>query len=741
METPGATEDPSTPTYARYSRTLWAREQTYRIAPINITRAVVSRTTTFNWSLPSSQNLSADVTPTFELDPLPRGLFIDSATAELVGQPDFLGVTLATLFALYPGALRAPVVNLNFTVVHQDTAVQEYGPGGQDCNNAGQRVDVVPFDGRFTCDCSRTSTVETGPNCNQLSTIAASGSDSGTNSSTVIAVAVVVLILVVTLSALYARYQRSKAFRPHDFTAELQKLLNEGVIRMVEGQNRRMPPELPREKVRLLDVLGAGAFGEVYKGLILNKVSGTTSRESMQPVAVKTLKGVSGDVNREEKDALMAEATIAAQFEHPNVIELIGVVTSGLPLMIIFELCEGGELKAVVSSGNVSASQKTKWLFGIAKGMAYLAELGFVHRDLAARNVLIGSDDEAKIADFGMSRDTDSDEYYVSSGGKVPVRWTSVEAMTQRKYSEFSDVWAFGITCYEVWTNGARPYNKWPNAVVMEQVQDGFTLPYPEGSECPRDLYDACMRPCWEYEYRRRPPFKELAARLAVFAKQDFDPAALHKAQHKGRVSATTSRSAEAAVPVIINPVFVGTSPRGSQTPEADGTYVERPKVSNPAAAHARSMLAEGDSVAETSYEVPVVNPADAHPTSRLACGGSTGDELRGQVSQRETGDHTYEAQSSSARGRERPNAESGGSPVGDGDAEHCYQKFMDAPPKEGKAFYDMAARGSTRGDSNLTIAATPMHNAPATVDPPVRAADRKPPSRDYGTPYEECDI
>lgn len=101
---------------------------------------------------------------------------------------------------------------------------------------------------------------------------------------------------------------------------------------------------------------------------------------------------------------------------------------------------------------------KLKYCYHISLGMEYLAKLGFVHRDLAARNVLVDAKDFAKIADFGLSRDTEDDEYYVAKAGKVPIRWTAPEALTSRKFSEFSDVWGYGITCVEIWTNAETPY-------------------------------------------------------------------------------------------------------------------------------------------------------------------------------------------------------------------------------------------------------------------------------------------
>ena len=87
----------------------------------------------------------------------------------------------------------------------------------------------------------------------------------------------------------------------------------------------------------------------------------------------------------------------------------------------------------------------------ISAGLHYLSTKHFVHRDLAARNVLVSSDDVCKvntvfqlvwlpvctyicmpfqIADFGMARDVADDIYYVTTGGKIPVKWTAPEVLT-----------------------------------------------------------------------------------------------------------------------------------------------------------------------------------------------------------------------------------------------------------------------------------------------------------------------
>ena len=68
----------------------------------------------------------------------------------------------------------------------------------------------------------------------------------------------------------------------------------------------------------------------------------------------------------------------------------------------------------------------------------YLAALGVIHRDLACRNVLVGEGKVLKIADFGLSRDTD---LYVSTlSTKLPIRWMAPESIQDRLFSEKSDV-------------------------------------------------------------------------------------------------------------------------------------------------------------------------------------------------------------------------------------------------------------------------------------------------------------
>ena len=121
----------------------------------------------------------------------------------------------------------------------------------------------------------------------------------------------------------------------------------------------------------------------------------------------------------------------------------------------------------------------------IALGMGYLSIKEYVHRDLAARNVLVSNEGVCKvtitllldtkvrqnlmtqIADFGLSRNLQHEDYYISHGGKIPVKWTAPEALHYRKYSTASDVWSYGCLLYEIWSLGYKPFHDLTNAEVL----------------------------------------------------------------------------------------------------------------------------------------------------------------------------------------------------------------------------------------------------------------------------------
>jgi Eph receptor A8 len=98
---------------------------------------------------------------------------------------------------------------------------------------------------------------------------------------------------------------------------------------------------------------------------------------------------------------LMREAAMLAQFQHPNVVSLVGVCTVGSSAMLVMQLCEHGSLRAFLRShtdfNELRLRSKVRILLDIAEGMSYLASKHVVHRDLSARNILVGGDFVCKV--------------------------------------------------------------------------------------------------------------------------------------------------------------------------------------------------------------------------------------------------------------------------------------------------------------------------------------------------------
>ena len=91
----------------------------------------------------------------------------------------------------------------------------------------------------------------------------------------------------------------------------------------------------------------------------------------------------------------------------------------------------------------------------------------FIHRDIAARNVLLCSQGQAKIGDFGMSRllNGDKDYYRADDQAMLPTRWMSAESIDRYKFTLKSDVWSLGIVMFEVFSHGETPYGELSNMV------------------------------------------------------------------------------------------------------------------------------------------------------------------------------------------------------------------------------------------------------------------------------------
>nr|XP_033783661.1 tyrosine-protein kinase ITK/TSK isoform X3 [Geotrypetes seraphini] len=263
--------------------------------------------------------------------------------------------------------------------------------------------------------------------------------------------------------------------------------------------------EINPDEISLVQEIGSGQFGVVQLGYWLD----------LTKVAVKMIR--EGAMSEED---FIEEAQVVMKLSHPKLVQLLGVCTQQAPLCLVFEFLEHGCLYDYLRNQRGTFSKET--LLGmcqdVCEGMAYLERANFIHRDLAARNCLVGDSQVVKVSDFGMTRFVLDDQYTSSTGTKFPVKWSSPEVFRYSRYSSKSDVWAFGVLMWEVFSEGKIPYDNQSNGEVVEAISAGMRLYKPRLASY--NIYQL-MSCCWMEKPEERPSFADMLNHLSEIAESE----------------------------------------------------------------------------------------------------------------------------------------------------------------------------------------------------------------------------
>uniref|UniRef100_A0A667XUB5 mitogen-activated protein kinase kinase kinase n=1 Tax=Myripristis murdjan TaxID=586833 RepID=A0A667XUB5_9TELE len=268
------------------------------------------------------------------------------------------------------------------------------------------------------------------------------------------------------------------------------------------------PLEIDFSELLLEEVIGAGGFGKVYKGVWRG-----------EEVAVKAARQDPDEDISATAESVRQEARLFWMLRHPNIIALRGVCLREPNLCLVMEYARGGALNRALAGKKVPPKVLVNWAVQIATGMDYLHNQTFVpviHRDLKSSNILIlepvERDDLSgktlKITDFGLAREWHQTTKMSAAGTYA---WMAPEVIKLSLFSKSSDVWSFGVLLWELLT-GEVPYREIDAlAVAYGVAMNKLTLPIP--STCP-EAFAQLLGECWSSNPHSRPSFTSILMRL-----------------------------------------------------------------------------------------------------------------------------------------------------------------------------------------------------------------------------------
>lgn len=289
-------------------------------------------------------------------------------------------------------------------------------------------------------------------------------------------------------------------------------------VTLLEAKAKVKDIAISRERVTLRDVLHEGTFGRIFHGVLLDEKDPSKEKQ----VFVKTVKDHASEV---QVTMMLTESCKLRGLHHRNLLPISHVcIEDGEKPMVLLPYMNWGNLKLflrqckLAEANNpqaISQQDLVHMAIQIACGMSYLARREVIHKDLAARNCVIDDSMQVKITDNALSRDLFPMDYHcLGDNENRPVRWMALESLLNNDFCSASDVWAFGVSLWELMTLGQTPYVDIDPFEMAAYLKDGYRIAQP--INCPDELF-AVMACCWALDPEERPKFQQLVQCLTEF--------------------------------------------------------------------------------------------------------------------------------------------------------------------------------------------------------------------------------
>uniref|UniRef100_A0A3P8SN76 Serine/threonine-protein kinase LMTK2 n=1 Tax=Amphiprion percula TaxID=161767 RepID=A0A3P8SN76_AMPPE len=231
--------------------------------------------------------------------------------------------------------------------------------------------------------------------------------------------------------------------------------------------------QVARHSLSYIQEIGNGWFGQVLLSEIYTDPGGTR-------VVVKELKA---NASAKEQNDFLQQGDPYRVLQHPNILQCLGQCVEAIPFLLVFEYCEMGDLRGYLSQQdwmfrNAELLQLQRMACEIAAGVTHLHKHNFLHSDLALRNCYLTADLTVKVGDYGIGPYRYKEDYIITEDDVfAPLRWLAPELVGERhggvitmEQTKPSNVWALGVTLWELFENATQPYPHLSDREVLNHV-------------------------------------------------------------------------------------------------------------------------------------------------------------------------------------------------------------------------------------------------------------------------------
>src|SRR5580698_1131563 len=231
--------------------------------------------------------------------------------------------------------------------------------------------------------------------------------------------------------------------------------------------------------------LGRGAMGTVYEGFdpVIERI-----------VAIKTVRvpEVADDETAEEIARFRREAQAAGRLTHPNIVGVFDYGETADLAYIVMEYVDGPPLKNLLDKNErFPVPRIMRIMTDLLNGLQFSHARGVVHRDIKPANVMLTSDGQAKIADFGIARIESSSMTQAGTVLGTPA-YMSPEQFMGQVVDARTDIYSSGVLLYQLLT-GERPFEGGMSAIMHKALNTDPPLPSQITVTCPQ-VFDAVVR-------------------------------------------------------------------------------------------------------------------------------------------------------------------------------------------------------------------------------------------------------